>query len=220
MRALIFDLDGTLIDTVYAHVLAWQRVFAEAGIRVPAYLMHPRVGMHGALFVSSVLREVGAPVDEETSRRLRDRHGQVFYELLPERAPLPGARELLEALESADVPYAVATSGKPDAIRESLAALGLGDDSHVIDGEGVERGKPDPEAFLKAAEKLGTPPAECVVVGDSVWDFLAARRAGMEGVGLLTGGNDRSELTAAGCSRIYHDPAELHRALEEIGIEI
>jgi HAD superfamily hydrolase (TIGR01509 family) len=167
-----------------------------------------------------VLREVGVPVDEETFRRLRARHGPVFDDLLPVRTPLPGATELLEALGAAGVPYAVATSGKPDAIRESLAALGLGDDSHVVDGESVQRGKPEPEAFLKAARKLQVEPAACVAVGDSVWDLLAARRAGMEGVALLTGGNDRSDLALAGCSRIYRDPAELHRSLAEIGIEI
>ncbi|HEV8535206.1 MAG TPA: HAD family hydrolase [Candidatus Limnocylindria bacterium] len=218
MRALIFDLDGTLVDTVYAHVFAWQRALAEAGLAVEGWKVHRRIGMSGGLFTRAVAREAGRPLTDEEARQIQTRHGALFRSLLPERRPLPGAVELLGWLREARVPHAIATSGRHPEIDASLTALGVPSDTVVVDRGDVLRAKPEPDLFLKCQERLGVAPADCYVVGDAVWDLLAARRAGMLSVGLLSGGYGEDELTSAGAFRVYRDPADLYRSLDELGI--
>jgi phosphoglycolate phosphatase-like HAD superfamily hydrolase len=151
MKALIFDLDGTLIDSVYAHTFAWQKALSEFGLEAPAYSIHRRIGMSGALLVKAIARE----------------HGN---------KPLPGAKELLGYLHKAKIAHGIATSGKQ-----------------------VE-------------------PAQCLVVGDAIWDVHAARRAGILSVGLLTGGSGAQELYNAGAMRVFRDAAELLSKIDELGI--
>lgn len=218
MRALIFDLDGTLIDTVYAHVFAWQRALAEAGLAIDGWKIHRRIGMSGGLFTRAVAREIGKPLGDAEAARIQARHGELFRELLPERRPLPGAIELLRYLREEKVPHGIATSGRRPEIDSSLAALGVPPDMVVIDRGDVLRAKPEPDLFLKCQEKLGVAIADCYVIGDAVWDLLAARRAGMLSVGLLSGGYGWDELTSAGAFRVYRDAADLHRSLDELGI--
>ncbi len=220
MQALIFDLDGTLVDTVYAHTLAWQRVFAAAGLAVPAYVIHSRIGMNGELFVRSALREIGESVSDDKSAAFRKQHGETYAEILPKRTPLPGAVDILRSLRTANVPHAIATSGKPSSIKESLAALEWDDETAVVDASDVTQGKPHPETFLTAAERIDMAPENCLVVGDSVWDVLAARRANMFSAAVLTGGNDRMELIQAGAYRVFQDVGELHANLDQLGITI
>ena len=217
MKALIFDLDGTLVDTVYAHTLAWQRVFAAAGFAVPAYLISSRIGMNGELFVRSALREIGETVTEEQSADLRKRHGEVYLEILPSRTPLPGAVEILRSLRERDIPHAIATSGKPSSIKESLDALQFEGETAVVDASDVTQGKPHPEVFLVAAKKIGIAPEDCLVVGDAVWDVLAARRADMWCAAVLSGGNERAELLQSGAYRVFRDVGELHENLDLFG---
>src|SRR4051794_6798236 len=218
MPALVFDLDGTLVDTVYAHVFAWQRAFAEIGLPIDGWRIHRRIGMSGGLFARAAAREAGRPLAPDEVETLQARHGALFRELLPERRPLPGAAELLGELRAARIVHGIATSGRRPEIEASLEALGVADDTVVVERGDVQRAKPEPDLFLACAERLGVAPAECFVVGDATWDLLAARRAGMLCVGLLSGGYGEDELTRAGAFRVYRDAAELHASPDELGV--
>jgi HAD superfamily hydrolase (TIGR01509 family) len=218
MQALIFDLDGTLVDTVYGHVLAWQRTFLEAGLSVDAWKVHRRIGMSGGLFTRAVAREIGRDLGPEEARALQDRHSELFLEMLPVRRPLPGALEILRELKSTGIAYAIATSGRRPDIDASLEALQIPEETVVIERGDVPRAKPAPDLFLAAQQRLGVTAADCFVVGDAIWDLLAARRAGMLSVGLLSGGYGEEELSRAGAFRVYRDAAELHRSLDELGL--
>jgi HAD superfamily hydrolase (TIGR01549 family) len=218
VRALIFDLDGTLIDTVYAHVFAWQRALAEVDLPVDGWRIHRRIGMSGGLFTRALARELGRPLSDDEIDAIQGRHGELFRELLPERRPLPGAADLLRHLVELGVPYGIATSGRRPEIDASLEALGVGETVVVVDRGEVMRAKPEPDLFLACQERMGVEIRDCTVVGDAVWDLLAARRAGMLSVGLLTGGYGEDELAQAGAFRVYRDPAELDASLDELGI--
>lgn len=218
MQALIFDLDGTLIDTVYAHVFAWQRALAEADMAIEGWRIHRRIGMSGGLFTRAVGRELGRDLSMAEAEAIQRRHGELFMELLPERRPLPGAVELLGHLRSAGLPFAIATSGRRPEINASLEALGVDGGTVVIDRGDVARAKPEPDLFLACQQRLGVSVQDCYVVGDAVWDLLAARRAGMLSIGLLSGGYGEDELSRAGAFRVYRDPSELHHSLDELGL--
>ncbi|MFN2628611.1 MAG: HAD family hydrolase [Gaiellaceae bacterium] len=218
MNALIFDLDGTLVDTVYAHVFAWQRALAEAGMPIDGWRIHRRIGMSGGLFARAVAREVGRPLSEVEAEEIQHRHGEVFRELLPERRPLPGAAELLASLREQGVVHGIATSGRRPEIEASLDALGVGPETVVVERGDVLRAKPEPDLFLACADRLKAAAADVYVVGDAVWDLLAARRAAMLSVGLMSGGYGEDELTRAGAFRVYRDAAELHESLDELGV--
>jgi HAD superfamily hydrolase (TIGR01509 family) len=216
--ALIFDLDGTLVDTVYAHVSAWQQALAEAEMPIDGWRIHRRIGMSGGLFARAVGRELGRALSPEEVEAVQTRHGELFREALPERRPLPGAVELLAELRATAVPHGIATSGRRPEINASLEALGVGTETVVIERGGVQRAKPEPDLFLACAEQLRVPPEECYVVGDAVWDLLAARRARMLSIGLLSGGYGEDELTRAGAFRVYTDTNELRESLDELGL--
>jgi HAD superfamily hydrolase (TIGR01509 family) len=218
VRALIFDLDGTLIDTVYAHVFAWQQALTEVGMPIEGWRIHRRIGMSGGLFTRAVAREVGRPLSPEEASEIQARHGELFRALLPERRPLPGAVELLAELRALGVAHGIATSGRRPEIDASLEAIGVGDETVVIERGLVSRAKPEPDLFLACAERLGVAAEECYVVGDAVWDLLAARRARMLSVGLLSGGYGEDELTRAGAFRVYRDAEELRESLDELGV--
>ena len=217
--ALVFDLDGTLVDTVYAHVFAWQRALAEEGMPIDGWRIHRRIGMSGGLFTRAVAREVGRDLSAEEVETIQRRHGAIFRELLPDRRPLPGAVELLADLRARRIVHGIATSGGRPDIDSSLAALGIPDDIVVIQRGDVARAKPAPDLFLACATALGVPPADCYVVGDAVWDLLAARRAGMLSIGLLSGGYGADELLQAGAYRVYPEAADLHASLDELGFD-
>jgi HAD superfamily hydrolase (TIGR01509 family) len=214
----LFDLDGTLVDSVYQHVLAWREALEEDGLSLAVWRIHRRIGMSGGLLVQALGREIGHRVTPEQGRRLQERHALAFARYLNEIRPLPGACELLRHLGEANVGYAIATSGRPESARVALERLGVGPQVPVITRQEVQRAKPDPDLFLAAAQRLNISMAEAVVVGDSVWDLLAARRAGSLGIGLLSGGYGQEELERAGAYRVYQDPADLLAHLDEIGV--
>jgi HAD superfamily hydrolase (TIGR01509 family) len=216
--AFLFDLDGTLIDSVYQHVLAWREALEETGVELSVWRIHRRIGMSGGLFVNALLREVGGDLSTVDSERLQTVHGQAYKRLVSQVRPLPGARELLEALASENVPHAIATSGRLDTARLSLELLGVRADLPVVTRDQVRYAKPDPDLFLAAAERLNVPIERCVVVGDSIWDLLAAQRARALGVGLLSGGYGEEELERAGAYRVYEDPRDLLVHLDEVGV--
>jgi HAD superfamily hydrolase (TIGR01509 family) len=217
MQALIFDLDGTLVDTVYAHVFAWQRALAQRGLSIDGWRIHRRIGMSGGLFTRAVARELGRDLTDAEAEDVQHRHGELFRELLPERRPLPGARDLLADLRARSITHGIATSGRRPEIDASLEALGVPDDTVVVERGDVARAKPEPDLFVECARRLQADAGGCYVIGDAVWDLLAARRAGMLSVGLLTGGYGSEELERAGAYRVYRDAAELHISLDELG---
>ena len=216
--ALLFDLDGTLVDSVYQHVLAWREALEGAGIELSVWRIHRRIGMSGGLFVNALLRETGHRLTADEVALLQRRHAGAYVRQASQVRPLPGARDLLAYLTDVGAPWAVATSGRAETARSALALLGLGPEVPVVTRDQVAHAKPDPDLFLEAARRLGVAVSESVVVGDSVWDLLAARRAGALGVGLLSGGYGQDELERAGAYRVYQDPADLLRHLDEVGV--
>jgi HAD superfamily hydrolase (TIGR01549 family) len=218
VQALIFDLDGTLVDTVYPHVYAWQRALAEAGMPLDGWRIHRKIGMSGGLFTRAVAREIGRELSAEEAEAVQQRHGEIFRELEPTRRALPGAAALLGRLRAEGVPHGIATSGRRPEIDASLEALGAPADMVVVARGDVVRAKPEPDLFLTCADRLDVEPEDAYVVGDAVWDLLAARRARMLSVGLLTGGYGEAELGAAGAFRVYRDAAELDVSLDELGV--
>ena len=218
MPALIFDLDGTLVDTVYAHVFAWQRALEDRGMAIDGWRIHRRIGMSGGLFTRAVAREIGRDFSEQEAADVQAAHGALFRELLPSRRALPGARELLSELRSRGIVHGIATSGRRPDIDASLDAVGATPDTVVVARGDVARAKPEPDLFQECARRLGADPADCWVVGDAVWDLLAARRAQMLSIGLLSGGYGADELQGAGAFRVYRDAAELRESLDELGV--
>jgi HAD superfamily hydrolase (TIGR01509 family) len=218
--ALIFDLDGTLVDTVYAHVFAWQRALLERGLSIDGWRIHRRIGMSGGLFTRAIARELGRELTDEETEDVQTTHGRLFRELLPaaDRRPLPGAIDLLAELRDRGITHGIATSGRRPEIDASLDALGIPASTVVVERGDVARAKPEPDLFVECARRLPADPADCYVVGDAVWDLLAARRAGMLSVGLLTGGYGENELERAGAYRVYRDAAELRISLDELGV--
>lgn len=216
--AFLFDLDGTLVDSVYQHVLAWHQALRSVGIELAVSSIHRRIGMSGGLMANAVLRETGHAVTAEEADRLMRLHAEAYARLSGDIRPLPGARELLEYLSQNSVPWAVATSGRMESAQPTLDTLGIGPEVPVVTRDQVPHAKPDPDLFIAAAERLGVSISDCVVVGDSVWDLLAARRARALGVAFLSGGYGREELERAGAYRVYHDPADLLRHLDEVGV--
>jgi HAD superfamily hydrolase (TIGR01509 family) len=216
--SFLFDLDGTLIDSVYQHVIAWQAALSRLGIDLSVWRIHRRIGMSGGLFVSALLRETGRTLSEEDIALLQRVHGEEYLAQAGSVRPLPGAADLLAALTETGVPWAIATSGYRATASHALDLLGLPADAPLITRDLVRRAKPDPDLFLAAAALLGVEPRHAWVVGDSVWDLLAARRAGALGIGLLSGGYGREELERAGAYRVYADPADLLARADEVGV--
>ncbi len=218
--AFLFDLDGTLVDSVYQHVLAWRDALEKAGLPLAVWRIHRRIGMSGGLFVNALARETGRRFSPEEVARIQQLHAEAYRRYTMQVRPLPGARELLAYLASAGVPHAIATSGYLDTAGPIVKTLGIGPFVPVITRDQVARAKPDPDLFFAAAEKLHVPIENSIVVGDSIWDLLAARRARALGVGLLSGGYGQEELERAGAYRVYEDPADLQGHLDELGVRV
>jgi HAD superfamily hydrolase (TIGR01509 family) len=215
--AFLFDLDGTLVDSVYQHVLAWKEALDSEGIELAVWRIHRRIGMSGGLFMNQLLRETGGDINDERVERLRRRHAQAYQRHRNDVRPLPGARELLDKLTELGLPWAIATSGRMETAAQNLEALGV-DPSRVpvVTRDDVRYAKPDPDLFIAAAARLDVPIESSIVVGDSIWDMLAAQRCRALGVGLLSGGYGQDELERAGALRVYEDPADLLRHLDEV----
>ncbi len=217
--AFLFDLDGTLVDSVYQHVLAWRAALEEGGIRLAVWRIHRRIGMSGGLLVQALVRETGRSVEPDEAEAMQRRHGEIFRERYADQVrALPGATELLHHLASQQVPFAIATSGKMQSASRSLEMLDVPPGTAIITRDQVTHAKPDPDLFIAAAKKIGADIEHSVVVGDSVWDLLAGRRARSLTVGVLSGGYGQEELERAGAYRVYQDPADLLEHLDEIGV--
>lgn len=216
--SFLFDLDGTLVDSVYQHVLAWSVALEKAGIELSVWRIHRRIGMSGGLFVNALLRETGLNLTRRETAELQQLHADAYRALAHPVRPLPGARELLATLTKAKVPWAIATSGRLETAAPALKTLGIPNGVPIVTRDQVKYAKPDPDLFLTAAELLNVPIETSTVVGDSVWDMLAARRAHALSVGLMSGGYGQDELERAGAYRVYSDPADLLRHIDEVGV--
>ncbi len=218
--AFLFDLDGTLVDSVYQHVLAWREATQAAGIELPVWRIHRQIGMSGGLMLAALLRETGRSVSKQDTERIQRVHAEAYARQASSLRVLPGTLDLLETLASHQVPHAIATSGRLHNARHALHLLKLRKDVPVITRDDVRFAKPDPDLFVAAGRRLRVPMSRCVIVGDSVWDLLAARRAFALSVGLMSGGYGRDELERAGAYRVYQDPADLLEHLDEVGVRL
>ncbi|MDQ0475352.1 HAD family hydrolase [Labrys wisconsinensis] len=217
--AFLFDLDGTLVDSVYQHVLAWHEALQGEGISLPVWQIHRKIGMSGGLFTNMLLREIGVEITTDRLDRMRALHAAAFRRLGTSVRPLPGAVELLRFLTDRGVPWAIATSGRMETAAPSIASLGVDPtEVPVVTRDQVQYAKPDPDLFLAAADRLGHPIEDAFVVGDSIWDVLAARRAKALAIGLLTGGYGEDELERSGAFRVFDSPADLLNHIDEVGV--
>lgn len=213
----LFDLDGTLVDSVYQHVLAWHEALEAEGLSLSVWQIHRKIGMSGGLFANQLLRETGSDMSPELLARLRTRHAEAYKRLAPSVKPLPGARELIKALDEGGIPWAIATSGRMETAGPNIASLGIDPAAaHVVTRDQVKYAKPDPDLFIAAAARLNAPIENAVVVGDSIWDMLASKRCRALGVGVLSGGYGQDELERSGAIRVYEDPGDLLKHLDEV----
>jgi HAD superfamily hydrolase (TIGR01549 family) len=216
--AFLFDLDGTLVDSVYHHVLAWHEALVAEGIELSVWRIHRKIGMSGGLFTNALLRETGLDIEPERIERMRRFHAESYKRHSADVRPLPGARELLAFLTDAKIPWAIATSGRMETAGPVIDMLGVDrSTTPVITRDQVKYAKPDPDLFIAAAERLGVAIELATVVGDAVWDMLAARRARSLGIGLLSGGYGLEELERAGAYRVFEDPADMLSHIDELG---
>jgi len=216
--SFLFDLDGTLVDSVYEHVLAWRDALDHEGIELSVWRIHRKIGMSGGLFTNMLLRETGLDISDERVSRLRRLHAEAYKKRAARIPPLPGARALLAYLTEAEIPWAIATSGRMETAGPVIENLGVDMAKvPVVTRDQVKYAKPDPDLFLAAAERLGVNIEHACVVGDSIWDMLAARRARALGIGVLSGGYGSEELERSGAYRVYEDPADLLKHIDEVG---
>jgi HAD superfamily hydrolase (TIGR01509 family) len=216
---MLFDLDGTLVDSAYQHVLAWHETFIDFRMDVPNWKIHRRIGMSGSFFLPPLLREIGHSANPATIKRLEKRHAKYFTYRIKTVRILPGARVLLRRLSKIGLPWTIATSGGRAQTEKLVKGLHLPKSLPIVTGDDVKNAKPAPDIFLLASEKLGVSISDCIIVGDSPWDLLTGRRMKTLGVGLLSGGYVKEELERAGAHLVYDDPAELLENLAELGIK-
>ena len=199
--AIVFDLDGTLVDTVATRIESWEEAFAEIGIPVARSDLEPMIGMDGRQLAVEVASRASVNLDGPASEVIDRRAGELFDHRNQDPRPLPGARELLGRLTGARVAWAIATSSRAAQVAASVAALRLERPPRIVDGSSVERAKPAPDLLLLAARRLDVDAAECWYVGDSTWDMRAAVAAGMLAIGVLAGAAvDEGALRDAGAN--------------------
>lgn len=216
--AILFDLDGTLVDTAYQHVSAWSAALKAADIVVPSWKIHRRIGMSGKLLVRQVVREHGSTRGKLDIEQLEKKHDIFFRKLLSTVRPLPGAQKLLARLTRLGVRWAIATTGGTEQTTKLLRAVRIPVKT-LVTGDDVEKAKPSPDIFVTAATRLNMPIDHCIIVGDSIWDMLAAARRRALAVGVLSGGYGKAELEESGAFRVYADPADILEHIEDLGIQ-
>jgi HAD superfamily hydrolase (TIGR01509 family) len=218
LPAILFDLDGTLIDSNYHHVAAWSETLRSAGIVIPEWKLHRRIGMSGKSFLRELLREIPRKRRRMSLDALDKKHDEIFRRRIADLVPLPGANELLRHLSNNELRLAIATTGGKSQTMQLLRHLEIPRGMQIVTGDDVEQAKPAPDIFVVASRKLNVPIGDCIVVGDSVWDMLAACRKSALGVGLLSGGYGEEDLERAGAFRVYSDPADMLMHIEQLGL--
>jgi HAD superfamily hydrolase (TIGR01509 family) len=207
ITALLFDIDGTLVDSNDFHVRAWQEVFRKAGHDFTAEIIHSQVGKGGDNLLPSLLPDLG----EEEQEAIAEEHGPRYRDRYMDQVrPFPGARDLLVRAKQDGLTVALATSANPEELDHYVELLDAKDLVDVTTSKGdVEATKPAPDIFAAAIEKAGVAPEQALVIGDTPYDVLAAKRAGAEAIGLLSGGFKEEDLRAAGAVAVYRDAADL-----------
>jgi phosphoglycolate phosphatase len=208
---VVLDVDGTLVDSVYARTIAWKAAFREVGVEVPSHRIHRAIGMGGDRVVAHL---TGDAVDQGVGDEIRRRHREHFERLMPDITATEGASELLDHLRQHDLQVVIASSGEPDLTSRLLELVdgGPGLVHRIVWGAQTMASKPAPDLFHAAVEQVGG--REAIVIGDSVWDTQAARAAGLPCLAVRTGGFDDAELLANGATAVYEDPGELLKAPE------
>ena len=208
--AIVFDLDGTLVDTVGARIAGWSEVFAEEGIAATPEQIEPMIGMDGRRLAIEVARAAGMALDADRAERIDHRAGALFDEHNRHPRALPGARECVARLDAAGVTWAIATSSRAEQVTASVAALRLDHEPRIVDGSAVAHAKPAPDLLLRAAEELGVAPGDSWYVGDSTWDMRAAVAADMRAIGVVAGAVvDVGALAEAGADTVLGTLDEL-----------
>jgi HAD superfamily hydrolase (TIGR01509 family) len=185
--AVLFDLDGTLVDTVGTRIDAWMRAFGESDIEADRSFVAALIGSDGKRLVREVAERAGMPIDDGRAEQLDHRSGEIYSGLNTDPQPLPGVGSFLDALEERGIPWVVATSSRRAQVGRSIDALERPNEPRIVDGSSVEHAKPAPDLMLAAAQELGVPPSECWYVGDSTWDMRAAVAAEMTPIAVLAG---------------------------------
>jgi HAD superfamily hydrolase (TIGR01509 family) len=219
-RAVIFDLDGTLVDTAEARITAWLAVFAEEGIPAARATIAPLIGSDGKYLARRIAADAGIELDDARAEAIDRRCGEIYDRLNTDPRPLPGAREALEWLTARGIPWAIATSSRREQVDVSVEALALPTPPTIVDGSHVQHAKPAPDLLLAAAGELGVDPSGCWNVGDSTWDIRAAHAAGMTAVGVPTGPAQTSDLDAAGADAVIDSLEELPRVIDQTEVHV
>lgn len=206
---VVFDLDGTLVDTVETRIRAWIAVFAEEGIPSSREAVAALIGSDGRRLAREVAREAGITLDDARAEAIDARAGSLYSTLNTDPRPLPGARELAVALDQAGIPWAIGTSSRRAQVGVSVAALQLERTPLIVDGSHVRHAKPDPELLLRAIDQLGVPAGRSWYVGDSTFDMAAAVAAGMHAIGVTTGAAGETDLREAGAAEVVASLAPL-----------
>ncbi len=204
--AVLFDVDGTLVDSNYLHVYAWTRAFQEAGIAVESWRIHRSIGMDGARLIESL----SGDADEDAQKQAEELHTRYLKEAAPLLRPLPGARALLERVTSLGLQVVLASSASEDELSMARGVLDCDDlVSAATSSKDVDDAKPDPTIIKVALDRAGVDADHAVYVGDAVWDVVACGRAGVAAIGLLSGGVSRAELEKSGAEAVFDNPHDL-----------
>ncbi|HEV8697959.1 MAG TPA: HAD-IA family hydrolase [Candidatus Limnocylindrales bacterium] len=212
--AVIFDLDGTLVDTVKTRIDAWSETFEKARIPTTRQALAPLIGVDGKRLAREVAALAGQPIDNDRAEEIDKRSGEIYEYMNANPQPLPGVRDLVDAIEARDIKWSIATSSRKDQVQTSVKALGLASEPSIVDASHVEHAKPEPDLLLRAAEELDVEPGRAWYVGDSTWDMVAAVAAGMIPIGVTAGAAvDDKALTGAGAAAVVQTLDELAEAL-------
>ena len=215
---IAFDLDGTLVDTVGARIDGWLEALAAAGMHTTRDEVAPMIGMDGKRLARDVAEANHRLVDDDEIEEIDSAAGEAFDRLNTSPRPLPGAGDLLAAIEARGLHWVIATSSRAEQVTRSVAALGLAVPPTIVDGSQVKRAKPAPDLLLLAAERLGAPADRCWAVGDAIWDIRASTAAGVTAVGVLAGSAvDRSALEEAGAALVVETLSDLVALLDGAG---
>lgn len=210
--AVLFDIDGTLVDSNYLHVHAWQRAFADEGLAVEAWRVHRSIGMDGSTLLDTLVPDA----DDDARKRLKDAHSRYYLESKDLLRLLPGARALLERVQELGLQVVLATSAPEDELEVLRKVLDSEDVySAMTSGDDVDTAKPQPDIVNIALERAGVDAARAVFVGDAVWDIEACQRAGLTSIGVLSGGVSRGELTEAGARAVFENAEDLRAHLDQ-----
>jgi HAD superfamily hydrolase (TIGR01509 family) len=212
--AVLFDLDGTLIDTVETRIAAWLDALAGAGHPTTRERLAPLIGLDGRRLASEIAALAGEPIGKERAEEIDRRSGEIYQRLNAAPRPLPGVHELIDAIEGRHLPWAIATSSRRSQVATSVAALGLDREPTIVDASHVEHAKPEPDLLLLAARQLNVEPARCWYVGDATWDMVSAVAAGMIPIGVTAGAAvDERALEGAGAAVVVGSLLDVAEAL-------